>query len=193
MRNLYLILEINCVKIIFSNKTFKPALRETQGHTKKASIETYHDDPHWLCHLPFKQHNGDEDSNEHEEEHPNVASHADRADDHVLAVDECVQKPGHRETNCYVKQVGANGRRHSHVSMTSLGYDDRGDQVRDRGSCCKEGDAHGGIRDTSEVADLSRPPDHDVSEDDDPDQAAEERERKELLELLIMDFWFNRK
>ena len=65
-------------ELIFGSyvKTGKNALRQTDSDAKESGIQCHHDQPHWLRHSPLEGDDGEDDSDEHEEEHPNLTSNA---------------------------------------------------------------------------------------------------------------------
>ena len=80
----------------------------------------------------------------------------------------------------HIEDVAAHRRRDGHVPEPLPGHDDAGDEVRDGGAGCQEGEAHHLGRDADGVAGDGCPPDHQVGEGGYPQYAAQECYREKL-------------
>ena len=77
------------------NRTIKNALRQTDCNAEESGIQCHHDQPHRFCHSPLEGDDGEDDSDEHDEEHPNLAGNAGRGDAHAGdEVEKAVEEPG---------------------------------------------------------------------------------------------------
>ena len=72
-------------------------MRQTDSDAKESGIQCHHDQPHWLRHSPLEGDDGEDDSNKHKEEHPNLTRNAGRGDgDTRFEVEEAEEEPGQR-------------------------------------------------------------------------------------------------
>ena len=83
----------------------EPALREAEGDDHEDAVEDEHDAAHHLGHLPLEGQDGDEDDQQHREQHRDVAAHPGRVHVDGLLVDSAEDEPGQRQTHRHVEQV----------------------------------------------------------------------------------------
>lgn len=78
--------------------------------------------------------------------------------------------------DCHIEDVAANRGGDGHVTEALPGHNNAGDEVRDGGARCQEGEAHHLGRDAHSVSRDGGPPHHQVGERCDPQYTSQERD-----------------
>lgn len=161
-----------------ANENF--VFQEDADH-QEHEVEAKHDEAEDFVHPPFAEGDGENDKKQHDEEKDDGTEEAIAADSHwAESVDDGVEEPGQWEPHSDVKDVASNRAGHSHVPQALSGHYDTGDKIRDRGPSSQDGQTHDFFTNADCLSNLVCPPHHQVWENCNPGDGAEECDREEL-------------